>query len=104
MQNLTANASFGTISIHDGIIPMGAGSHVPMNLVLSANNVDLNKLARYDVLFAALPKGLTVAGIAQSQVTVAKNQNVYRLTSDATRIQNFQVVSPGQAALPASRR
>ncbi len=103
VEDLTANASFGTIGINHGIIPLGASSPVPMNLVLSANNVDLNKLARYDVLFAALPKGLTVAGIAQSQVTVAKNQNVYRLTSDATRIQNLQVVSPGKPPFQQSQ-
>jgi hypothetical protein len=96
VQNLTASASFGTISLKDAVVPMGAGSGTPLNLVLSANNVDLNKLARYDVLFSALPKGLTVAGIAQSQVTLSKKQNTYRLFSDATRIQSLQVVSQGK--------
>jgi hypothetical protein len=61
-----------------------------------ANNVDLNKLARYDVLFAALPKGLTVAGIAQSQVNVEKKENVYHLVSEATQIQNFVLATPGE--------
>ncbi len=96
IQNLTANAGFGTLSVKDGIIPTGADSRAPMSLVLTANNVDLNKLARYDVLFAALPQGLTVAGIAQSQVNVEKKENVYHLSSTATRIQNLQVVSRGE--------
>jgi len=96
IQNLTANAGFGTISVKNGVIPMGAGSPAPLNLVVSANNVDLSKLEPYGVFFSALPKGLTVAGIAQSQVTVAKKQNVYRLSSDATRIQNFRLVSKGE--------
>ncbi|MCL5282001.1 MAG: hypothetical protein M1376_19070 [Planctomycetes bacterium] len=96
IQNLTANASFGTLGIQNGIIPMGAGSPAPLSLVLTANNVDLNKLARYDVLLGALPKGLTVAGTAQSQVKVEKKKNVYHLSSTATRIQNLQVISRGE--------
>jgi hypothetical protein len=96
LQNLTATAGFGTLSVKDGIIPMAATSRAPLSLVLFANNVDLSKLARYDVLFAALPKGVTVAGIAQSQVNVEKKENVYHLFSNATRIQNLQVVSQGK--------
>jgi len=96
VQNLTANASFGTLSIKDGVIPTAAGSRAPLSLVLLANNVDLSKLARYDVLFAALPKGVTVAGIAQSQVNVEKKESVYHLSSTATRIQNLQVVAQGK--------
>jgi hypothetical protein len=96
IDNLTANASFGTLSIKNGIIPTAAGARAPLSLVLFANNVDLSKLARYDVLFAALPKGLTVAGIAQSQVNVEKKESVYHLSSTATRIQNLQVVSQGK--------
>ncbi len=96
IQNLTANASFGTLSIKDGIVPMATTSRAPLSLVLFADKVDLSKLARYDVLFAALPKGVTVAGIAQSQVNVEKKENVYHLSSNATRIQNLQVVSQGK--------
>jgi hypothetical protein len=96
IQNLTANASFGTLGISKGIIPMAAGAPAPLSLVLTADNVDLSKLARYDVLFDVLPQGLTVAGIAQSQVNVEKKENVYHLSSTATRIQNLQVVSRGE--------
>ncbi len=96
IENLTANAGFGTLGIKNGIIPMAAGAPTPMSLVLTADNVDLNKLARYDVLVGALPKGLTVAGIAQSRVNVEKKENVYHLSSTATRIQNLQVVSRGK--------
>ena len=96
VQNLTANASFGTIGVKNAVVPMGQNSPAPLNLVVSANNVDLSKLEPYGVLFASLPKGLALAGIAQSQVTVGKKQNVYHLSSDATRIQNLQVVSAGK--------
>ncbi len=96
IQDLTANASFGTLGIKNGVIPMAAGAPATLSLVLTADNVDLNKLTRYDVLFAALPKGLTVAGIAQSQVNVEKKENVYHLSSTATRVQNLQVISQGK--------
>ena len=96
VQNLTANASFGTIAIKNGTVPLGSASPVPMNLVVTATNVDLSKLEPYGVLFASLPKDLAVAGIAQSQVTITQKQTVYRLTSKDTRIQNFRVVSQGK--------
>jgi len=96
IQNLTANAGFGTIGIKNGTIPLGQSSPAPLNLVVSATNVNLSKLEPYGVLFASLPKDLSVAGIAQSQVTITEQKAVYRLRSDATRIQNFQVVSRGK--------
>ena len=96
VQNLTANASFGTIGVKNGTIPLGSASPVPLNLVVTATNVDLSKLEPYGVLFASLPKDLAVAGIAQSQVTITQKQTVYRLTSKDTRIQNLRVVSQGK--------
>ncbi|MCX5645779.1 MAG: hypothetical protein NTZ17_14040 [Phycisphaerae bacterium] len=95
VQNLTASAAFGTLGVKNATVPMGSGSLVPLNVVVTATNVDLSKLEPYGVLFASVPKTLTVAGIAQSQVTITQKQTVYRLTSDATRIQNLRVVSPG---------
>jgi hypothetical protein len=96
VQNLTASAAFGTIGVKNATIPMGSGSPAALNLVVTATNVDLSKLEPYGVLFASLPKDLVVAGIAQSQVTITQKQTVYRLTSDATRIQNLRVVSQGK--------
>ena len=96
VQNLTANAGFGTISVKNATVPMGTGSSTPLNIMVAASNLDLSKLEPYGVFFSALPKGLTVAGIAQSQVTVAKKQDVYRFSSDATRIQNFRLASQGE--------
>lgn len=96
IQNLTANAAFGTLGVQNGTVPLGSASPVPMNLVVTATDVDLSKLEPYGVLFASLPKSLAVAGIAQSRVTITQKQTVYRLSSDATRIQNFRVVSQGK--------
>jgi len=96
ISTLTANASFGTISIKDATVPYGQGSQAPLNLVASASNVNLSRLEPYAVLFASFPKQLQLGGIAQSQVTVTRKENVYRFYLDATRIQNFQLVSQGK--------
>ncbi|OHB62625.1 MAG: hypothetical protein A2Y76_08570 [Planctomycetes bacterium RBG_13_60_9] len=94
VDTLTANASFGTIAVKGATIPLGQDSPAPLNLVVSAQDVDLSKLEPYATMFAALPKGLTLGGIAQSQVTVTKEEGSYHLASTATRIQNFQLTSP----------
>ncbi len=91
---LTANASFGTISIKDATVPYGQGSQAPLNLVVSASNVNLSRLEPYAVVFASFPQKLQWGGIAQSQVTVTEKQGIYHLFSDATRIQNFQLTTP----------
>jgi hypothetical protein len=96
IQNLTAQAGFGTLSIKKGVIPMAAGARAPLSLVLFADQVDLSKLARYDVLFDVLPKGLSVAGLAQSQVNVEEKENVYHLVSNDTRIQNLRIATQGE--------
>jgi hypothetical protein len=95
IQTLTAKAAFGTIGIQNATVPTTPASPAPLNVVVSATNVDLSKLEPYGVLFGSLPKDLTMAGLAQSRVTITRNQTAYRLYSDTTRIQNLRVVSPG---------
>jgi hypothetical protein len=91
---LKADASFGTISIKDAIVPMGPGSPAPLNLAVTASDVDLGRLKPYAVFFASFPQKLTLGGIAQSQVHVTKEEGTYHISSEATRIQDFQLVAP----------
>jgi hypothetical protein len=93
---LTVNADFGTIDIKNGTVPLGPKAAAPLNLVVLANNVDLNRLKPYAVFFASFPKELTVAGIAQSQATVTAKQGIYHIVSTATRIQDFRLESAGK--------
>ncbi len=95
---LKADASFGTISIKDATIPMGRGSPAPMNLAVTARDVDLGRLKPYAVFFVGFPQELALGGIAQSQVDVTKEKGAYHISSDATRIQDFRLVSPQKEA------
>jgi hypothetical protein len=96
VRNLTAQASFGTLSIKDGVVPLAQNASTPLSLVVLADNVDLSRLEPYGVLFASLPKELQIAGTAQSRVNVTRQQGVYRLSSEATQIQNFLLASAGE--------
>ncbi len=96
IRDLTAQAGFGTLSIRDAVVPLVQKSPVPLKLVIQANNVDLSRLKPYGVLLAALPKELQIAGVAQSRVNVTQQQGVYRLSSEATQIQNFVLASAGE--------
>jgi hypothetical protein len=93
INNLTANASFGTISIQDGVVPMVQTSKTPLRLVLQARDVNLNRLEPYAALVGS-PLPVTLQGIAQSQITVTGQGGTYHLVSSATRIQDFRLISP----------
>ncbi len=97
IQTLTARASFGTINIRNGVIPLGQKSPTPLRLAVLGENVDLSRLQPYGVLFGSLPKTLQIAGIAQSQINVTEQQGVYHFTTDTTRIQDFVLATPGEA-------
>jgi len=96
VDSLAVKAGFGTLTVEDATIPLGADSPAALNAVVVARNVDLSRLQPYAEFFDALPEGLTIGGIAQSQVTVAKERNLYRFSSDATRIRDFRLVSRGE--------
>lgn len=94
VDRLTAGLSFGTVNVQKASIPMGEGSTTPLNLVLSAPDVDLKSLKPYLALFASFPREMDLGGMAQSQVVVTREQGVYHVSTDATRIESFRLVSP----------
>ncbi len=93
INSLTANASFGTISIQDAVVPMGQKSQAPLRLVIQARDVNLNRLEPYAALVGS-PLPVTLQGVAQSQITVTGQAGTYHVVSSATRIQDFQMTSP----------
>lgn len=66
MTRLDAQGSFGAVAVKDASIPLDKTSPVPMNVAVSARNVDLQKITPYAVLFASLPQTLRLQSIAQS--------------------------------------
>jgi len=94
VNTLNADTGFGIINVKNATIPLGQGSPVPLNLQVLVDKLDLARLKPYAVFFGSFPRDLTLEGIAQSQVNVAAEKGVYHVSSNATRIQNFQLISP----------
>jgi len=89
-----ATATLGQLSIKDAVVSLSEKAAKPMKLVASVSNVDLQKVQPFAVLFASLPPEMQLAGIAESQVQVTSEKGMYRITTDATKIKNFKLVSP----------
>jgi len=96
VDSIRADANFGRVSIKDAVLPWSKSSPEPLRLAISANNVDLNKLQPFAVLFASFPQQMQLAGIAESQISVSSKEGSYRIVTEATKIKNFKLISPGQ--------
>jgi hypothetical protein len=96
IDTLSADTGFGTINVNKATIPLAQGSPTPLNLKVAVDKLDLSKIKPYASFFASFPRDLTLGGIAQSQVNVAQDKGGYHISSNATRIQNFRLVSVGK--------
>jgi len=101
-QNLIAvnsakvDASFGSISVKDGVVPLNEKAAKPTKLVLNAAGLDLAKLRPFAVMFASFPQDKQLAGIAESQVTLTSEKGAYKIETENTKIRNFELTAPGK--------
>ena len=93
---IKAEASLGEVTIKDSVLPLGKKAKKPMDLVVSANDVDLAKLQPFAVLFASFPKEMQLAGTAQSDISLNSEKHIYRITTDSTKIKNLKLSYPGK--------
>lgn len=98
VSTLNADTGFGIVNVKNATIPLAQNSPAPLNVQVSVDKLDLARLEPYAAFFASFPKGLSLQGIAQSQVNVAAEKGVYHVSSTATKIQNLQVTSPEKEA------
>jgi len=91
-----ANASLGQFNIEQAVYPIGPKPTVPMHLNISAKNIDLGKVKPFAVLFASLPQETQLAGIAESKISVSSDKNIYKITSDSTKIKSLKLTYPGK--------
>jgi hypothetical protein len=91
---IKVEASLGEVSIKDSVLPLGEKTQKSLELVASANDVDLAKLQPFAVLFASFPKEMQLAGTAQSDISLNSEKNKYRITTDSTTIKNLKVSYP----------
>ena len=96
VDSLKANASFGQVNIKDAVLPLNKSSAEPLHMAISANSVDLNKLQPFAVLFVSFPQQMQLAGIAESQISVSSKKDSYQIVTEATKIKNFKLISPGK--------
>jgi hypothetical protein len=91
-----AKSSLGQVNIEQAILPIGEKSQVPMQLDISAKNIDLGKVKPFAVLFASLPQETQLAGIAESKISVSSDKKIYKITTDSTKIKAFKLTYPGK--------
>jgi len=94
--SLEAKSSLGQVNIEQAVYPIGPKPTVPMHLNISAKNIDLGKVKPFAVLFASLPQETQLAGIAESKISVSSYKNIYKVTTDSTKIRAFKLTSPGK--------
>lgn len=93
---IEANASLGQININQAVLPIGGNTQIPASMNISAKNVDLEKVKPFAVLFASLPKETQLAGIAESTISISSDKDIYKVTTDSTKIKNLSLIYPGQ--------
>jgi len=94
--SIAASASFGRLSVEDGVVPLNKESAKPLHATISAEKVDLEKLLPFGILFGSLPKEMQLSGLADSTLSVDADKSLYRIATDSTRIEGLKLVYPGQ--------
>ena len=96
IDSMKTNATLGKVTIKDAAIPLNPNAAKSINLSVSANNVDLQKLQPFAVLFASFPKQMQLEGIAESDMSISSAKETYIVKTDSTKIRNLKVYYPDQ--------
>ena len=89
-----AQGSFGNVTVTDLTLPLGEGASEAMAAEITVENFDLAKAKPYAVFFASFPRNIDLTGTVESQLTVTRSQNVYRVHTGSTRVQDFKLTVP----------
>ncbi|MHC4113529.1 MAG: hypothetical protein ACYSUY_20840, partial [Planctomycetota bacterium] len=87
--------------INDAVIPLDTKADKSVELTVYAK-VDLQKTKPYAVMFASFPKEMQLAGVADSEVSLIAEKQIYRIVTDATHITNLKVKYPEQKPFEAN--
>ncbi len=94
IRSVTADASFGQIGIENGVVPLNSDSGKPMDLDIAANQVDLEKVRPFAILFSSFPEEMQLAGMADAKLSVTSEKRIYRIATDSTKIKGLRVTYP----------
>jgi hypothetical protein len=81
------------IQVSTDSIPLSDKKDLQFSLNAQAS-ADLKKVQPFIALAAELPKGLGIAGKLESDVSLQKNKEGYRLVTDATHVNNLVIAQP----------
>ncbi len=95
LNSMEVKSSLGQVNTEQAVYPIGPKPTVPMQLDISAKNIDLGKAKPFAVLFASLPQETQLAGIAESKISVSSDKNIYKITTGSTKIKNLKLIYPG---------
>jgi len=96
LDSIEVKATLGEVHIKDAVLPLNKKAAKPMEMAASANNIDLEKLQPFLVLFASFPPKMQLAGTVESKTSVTSERDAYQISTDATKIKNFKLISPGK--------
>jgi len=94
LNSMEVKSSLGQVNIEQAILPIGEKPQEPMQLDISAKNIDLGKAKPFAVLFASLPQETQLEGIAESKISVSSDKNIYKIKTDSTKITNLKLIYP----------
>lgn len=91
--DFATDASFGRLAVREGVVPISKEAKVSTHMLLAASQIDLVKLRPFAVMFASFPEDLKIAGLANGDVSLDSEDNVYAIKTDNTKIDNFKLQS-----------
>ncbi len=96
VNSVQAATGFGRLSVKDAVVPLKKDPTKSLKATILANNLDLGKLKPYAVMFTSLPQETLLAGIAESEMKVAYQNDALHIVTEKTNIKNFEFASPGK--------
>lgn len=103
IETVSANASFGNVTVTNAAVPLGEASAVALKADVAVRDLDLAKAKPYAVFFASFPKDMSLTGMAASQLAVTGQNDTYRIHTDDTKIEHLRFASPGKEPFAQER-
>ncbi len=94
--SLTAETSFGRISVKDAAVPLGKDGAGAMSANITAESIDLAKLQPYAVMFGGMRKDVQIEGKVDGQVRVTSDKGTYRIFTDSAKVSNLRIAGAGE--------
>ncbi len=102
INSLDVGMSFGRVNIKDAVVPLKKETSEAFNMIVKAEQMDLGKLRPFAVLFGGIPEDIGLAGIAESQVSISSQKQIYTIKSDSTKITDLKVAFPDSKPIERS--